>query len=207
MFLLYQKKHKAFQKTVQIGGKLYDINADFRNILRIFAMLGDENIPGERKQVRLREWLFEDDVSEIVSVGESINIFSRFIGMNSQVELYDKLIDTDSEPQFCYDFDAKEIYAGFLSEYGIDLFDVDFLHWYKFKLLLENLPPESAFKRKIELRFMDVENMSALGGKKFGELLAAKEAVQLPGKYESDESEESQDIKEFNETWGKAGNN
>jgi len=123
--------------------------------------------------------------------------------------------DKDQEPQFCFDFDAGEIYAGFLSEYGIDLTGVNFLHWYKFKTLLENLSPESAFKRKIELRFMDLSGFETVnGGRKFNELAAAKEAVQLPEKQTAAsfqnrawEQQNLQNINEFNEIWGKAGNN
>jgi len=59
LFNLYQKKHKIFPETVNIGGGIYAINADFRNILRIFAMLGDENIPAEKKLAKTREWFFE----------------------------------------------------------------------------------------------------------------------------------------------------
>ena len=205
MFLLYQKKYKTEPETVEIDGILYHINADFRNILRIFDIISNDSISKYKKIHKLKEWLFENDLPkcEFISFDKITDIFNVFINTNNLTNIS---ADEETGRQFCYNFDAEEIYASFISEYGIDLIDVDFLHWYKFKILLENLSPESAFKRKIELRFMDLDGMNAVGGRKFGELIAAKEAVQLPEKYALDENN-SQEANEFNEIWGKVGDN
>lgn len=211
MFLLYQKKEKVYPESINIDGDLYSINADFRNILRIFDMLGEKNISGYRKIKKLTDWFFEDGLPENIPPEIIIDAFIVFL--DTQTPVSDAVADTpfqkgasghkdeDEEQekdgrQFCYNFDAKEIYAGFISQYGIDLICVDFLHWYKFKILLDNLSPDSAFKKKIELRFMD------LSGNKSTELALAKESVQLPP-----DITQMQEIKEFNEIWGKAGNN
>jgi len=183
MFNLYQKKSKAFPEMIEVSGKYCGVNMDFRNILRIFAVIDDAKIPADKKLKKIREWFFEDGLPD----HEALEAFYKIIGAGTNEE---------HEPQFCFEFDAREIYAGFLSEYNIDLISVGFLHWYKFKILLENLSPESAFKRKIELRFMD------LNGYRSGELIRAKESVQLP-----DRHEQTQELKDFDEIWGKAGNN
>ena len=217
MFLLYQKKDKAYPETIKIKDKLYEINADFRNILRIFDMLGDGNIPEFKKIEKLKHWFFEDNLSlpEDISPEIIVDGFIGFVRGQSPVGYADTPFqkgafgDTDeagheyeydneneTERQFCYNFDAGEIYAGFLCEYGIDLIYTDFLHWYKFKILLDNLSPESAFKKKIELRFMDLSGLPDTS-----ELYKAKESVQLP------EINNIKEIQEFNEIWGKAGNN
>ena len=235
MFLLYQKKDKVLPEAVEIFGKPYSINADFKNILRIFDMLDDENIPEHKKICKLREWFFVDDLGEFGEFGEvGENVLGEVV-----VDAFVGFLTTPSadtpprrgmgigtgecERQFCYNFDAEEIYAGFLCDYDIDLIENN-MHWYKFKILLANLSPESAFKRKIELRFMDLNDYKdKVNGKKFAELARAKESVQLPErKYERDAEyerddvgvvpytmqkiQEIQEIEEFNEIWGKAGN-
>ena len=215
MFLLYQKKDKVYPESVKIGGDWFFINAGFKNILRIFDMLDDENIPEVKKICKLREWFFVDDLPEGVSSEVMAEAFVGFLttppagtpprrGMGVGTGETGRTGETgERERQFCYNFDAGEIYAGFLSEYDIDLIEAD-LHWYKFRILLENLSPESAFKRKIELRFMDLNDYS---GRKFAELAEAKEAVQLPerGMKSYEKSQELQEVEEFNEIWGKAG--
>ena len=214
MFLLYQKKDKVYPETVLIDGKLYSINAGFKNILRIFDLLDDENIPEHKKIFKLREWFFNDVLPENISRETIADVFIEFLRMNDDLD--DEQNDDERErdvegavpyiQQFCYNFDAEEIYAGFFSEYNIDLIDVD-IHWYKFKILLVNLSPESAFKRKIELRFMDL-NLD--GGRPHGAaptLARAKESVQLPVRNAKSSTglQEIKEIEEFNEIWGKAG--
>ena len=223
MFLLYQKKDKAYPERIKIGDDLYYINADFRNILRIFDMLNDGNIPEHKKIEKLKSWFFEYNLTEnILNVSPEV-IIDSFIGfLDTQTQTpvsdyaaatpfqkgalddRDEETETENTRQFCYNFDAEEIYAGFIGEYGIDLIYTEFLHWYKFKILLNNLSPESAFKRKIELRFTDLSGVRDIS------LIKAKESVQLPD-FDDKETEqelfELKEIKEFNEIWGKAGNN
>ena len=233
--ILYQKKDKVFPESIKINDNLYNINADFRNILRIFDMFKDGNITEYKKIEKLKRWFFEDSEEDSLSLSLSLpedisreviaeiitDCFIGFVGGQTPdgyaATPFQKgaLGDIDeaeykSERQFCYNFDAGEIYAGFLCEYGIDLIDIEFLHWYKFKILLDNLSPESAFKKKIELRFMDLSGFqdNSDGGRKFTELARAKESVQIPGYLEkTEQTNQLQEIKEFNEIWGKAGNN
>ena len=208
MFLLYQKKDKTYPESVKIGGDLYYINADFRNILRIFDMLDDRNISGYKKIEKLVNWFFDNNFPENISPEIAIEAFIHFVGKNGRRDVEDavpyEIEPEESERQFCYNFDAEEIYASFMAEYGIDLIETDFLHWYKFKILLGNLSPESAFKKKIELRFMDLSDLHDI--RKLTELTRAKESVQLPDD-SFEKTEDLQEIKEFNEIWGKAGNN
>ena len=215
MFLLYHKKDKVYPESIKIGGNLYFINADFRNILRIFDMLNDLNIPEHKKIEKLTVWFFEDGLPGNISPVNVIDAFIGFVSRQpppsappSEKGAFDNRSEEETERQFCYNFDAEEIYAGFISEYGIDLICVDFLHWHKFRILLNNLSPDSAFKKKIELRFMDMNSIGNIGNKS-AELAQAKESVQLPADNLNDfeETENMQEIIEFNEIWGKAGNN
>ena len=68
--------------------------------------------------------------------------------------------------------------------YGIDLTDVEFLHWYKFLMLLQTLSKDCPFGRKIELRTMDTKDLK---GKDRAKILKAKEEVQIPVKLTEEE--------------------
>jgi len=224
-FLLYQKKDKVFPVKVKLpdksdGGIFYGINADFRNILRIFAMLKDRNIPEYKKIEKLIQWFYnfsDVDVGK-TSIDDFIESFLDFVNGDKRERRNKRDVGGDvpymefHEPQFDFDFDAEEIYAGFISEYGIDLTETDFLHWYKFKILLGNLPSGSAFKKKIELRVMDLSGYRNYNG--YAEMVKAKEAVQLPEDlFVQDEDEDvnenksEEELKEFDNIWGKAGIN
>ena len=198
--ILYQKKEKIFPSYIDIDGKLYLINADFRNILRIFAILKDMKVPEDKRVEKLAAWFFVDVENIKLPYDTAIKSFLDFINPthpSRRAEGVAPYEEQETERQFCYDFDAEEIYAGFLSEYGIDLVEAEFLHWYKFKILLGNLSGESAFKKKIELRFMDLSHFT---GKSLADMAKTKESVQLPIEYSDDELRE---INEFEGVWGR----
>jgi len=207
--LLYQKKEKAFPSTVIIDGNVYAIYADFRNILRIFALLKDKNVNEYTRIDTLIRWFFTEPeqieyICENIPFEVIIQAFTDFVNPKSENDItqpsstYDEENEAEqSEKQFDYDFDADEIYSSFMSEYGIDLIDIDFLHWYKFKILLLNLSSEIAFKKKIELRFMDLSHFK---GQSLVDMTKAKLSVQLPVEYTD---EELRDMQEFESVWGR----
>lgn len=55
--------------------------------------------------------------------------------------------------QFSFSQDASYIYSSFLQAYQIDLHDeLGKLSWEKFRILLRDLPPDSKFKKILEIR-------------------------------------------------------
>jgi hypothetical protein len=121
------------------------------------------------KHLLVLRWFYDDSVP-----ADGVNGFIQFLAESGGKNSAER---SDGKRYFDFDFDAGEIYASFLAEYRIDLFDVDFLHWYKFRALLQGLSPESAFCRKIAVRFRDTSNLK---GRDRTEAEAAKETVQLP---------------------------
>jgi len=198
---LYNSVNKLFPETVNINGKEYEINADYRNILRIFAIIGDYDIDENIRIERLLEWFYNNSIPN-ETVTDLMTAFNTFVNPPKEYEP-EEYEDGENETgehnerQFDYDFDADEIFASFISEYNIDLTEVQFLHWYKFKVLLHNLSSESAFKNKIELRFMDLSHYT---GQSLVALQKAKAAVQLP---EEMTEEEYNNALLFEATFGK----
>lgn len=58
-----------------------------------------------------------------------------------------------------FDADAEVIMSSFLSCYGIDLTTTD-MHWWTFRRLLFNLPPDSGFMQRIAYRTVDLSGLS-----------------------------------------------
>lgn len=69
-----------------------------------------------------------------------------------------KRSNTKSKPLFDFEKDFGYIYASFVSEYQIDLFDSD-LHWHKFIYLLRAMSDESVFKKIIGYRGADLSKI------------------------------------------------
>ena len=62
------------------------------------------------------------------------------------------------------------IYAAFLSEYGIDLQDVEDLHWWKFSALFDALPDDTKIKQVMRIRGMDTSGLKKKEIKRLNDL-------------------------------------
>lgn len=182
-FSLSRTQAENFPTEIQSAdGKKYRINADVRTILRIFRLLTDNSVMTQHKPLIIQRLFFIDSVPL-----DGFQCFLRFIGYDPDAP--------QKEAQYDCEYDAKEIYADFLHYYGIDLMEQT-MHYQKFLILLGNLPSESAFKKKIELRFADT---SKLKGKERAKLEEEKAKVQLPVYLTREEQKEQE---KFMKEWG-----
>ena len=120
--------NRRLPNVVEINGSLYSIYTDFRLWMR-FEISVSRMAPSDNIDV---SYLFKNempmycDLRELFSFSRPQNILPRPIGSNNVIT-----ID--------YELDADLIYAAFLGQYGIDLIDVEELHWHKFLALLRGL--------------------------------------------------------------------
>ncbi|WP_455046632.1 Gp15 family bacteriophage protein [Mogibacterium timidum] len=125
------------------------------------------NISGVEYQIRtdFRLWMALPKLEDLTVLFKSKN--PSFCGYFSR-EAIDKIVDfyhcgeevdrdSDAVNVMDFDKDANLIYASFLQAYGIDLYDVEpeGLHWYKFRALLQGIPPDTQLSRLIEIRAYD----------------------------------------------------
>ena len=174
-------KDEAAVFPTELGGN--PIDCGFRNILWILDVLSDVNLSEYRRLLYALKYFYPNGVPE-----DGIRLMSDFISQKKKND------EPKEEPSMDFEFDAEEIYADFLREYNIDLFDTE-MHWYKFLALLNGLSDNGALSRKIHIRTMDI---SGLKGKEKYEAQKAKERVKIPVKYTIEELAE---ISEF-EKWG-----
>lgn len=151
-----------------IDDEEFPLNLSFDNVLRLFEMWRDEDVPEFVKphfgiRILTGETLDGFTVEEMSEVFNEV--FEEHISL-STVE--DNHVEYDlagnpmkitasngKQEQAPYDirFDGDYIYASFLQAYGIDLFDVQGkLHWKKFNALLSGLPEGTKFMEVIKIR-------------------------------------------------------
>ena len=151
-----------------IDDKEFPLNLSFDNVLRLFEMWRDEDVPEFVKphfgiRILTGETLEDFTVEEMSEVFNEV--FEEHISLSTvednHVE-YDlagnpmKTTASDGkQEQAPYDirFDGDYIYASFLQAYGIDLFDAQGkLHWKKFNALLSGLPEGTKLMEVIKIR-------------------------------------------------------
>ncbi|MCL2547107.1 MAG: bacteriophage Gp15 family protein [Oscillospiraceae bacterium] len=169
---------------------MYEVNADFRVILKILRLSGDESVPSPQKVALATRMFFKDNHAPE-------DVFGAVGAFLSNAECKAEnlgLSDDESGVAFCYEFDAAEIFASFWAVYGVDLLQVGFMHWVVFRKLLAALPDDCAFQCKLRLRELDT---SALSGDERQRAEAARLSVALP-----ETARERRGREAFERIWG-----
>lgn len=151
-----------------IDDKEFPLNLSFDNVLRLFEMWRDEDVPEFVKphfgiRILTGETLEDFTVEEMSEVFNEV--FEEHISLSTvednhvEYDLAGNPMKTTAsngkQEQAPYDirYDGDYIYASFLQAYGIDLFDVQgVLHWKKFNALLSGLPEGTKFMEVIKIR-------------------------------------------------------
>lgn len=151
-----------------IDDEEFSLNLSFDNVLRLFEMWRDEDVPEFVKphfgiRILTGETLEDFTVEEMSEVFNEV--FEEHISLSTvednhvEYDLAGNPMKTTAsngkQEQAPYDirFDGDYIYASFLQAYGIDLFDVQGeLHWKKFNALLSGLPEGTKFMEVIKIR-------------------------------------------------------
>jgi hypothetical protein len=99
---------------------------------------------------------------------------------------------------YCFEQDADLIYASFMACYGIDLAEVDELHWWKFRALFRGLPQECEMVKVMGYRTADLKGMGK-AQKKFYEKMRKLYALENTRSVESAMSlaERNQRMKDY----------
>lgn len=155
--------YEKFPKSVEIDGKSVRVITDFRDYIRLLDMIKDPELMMAEKVWLISQYFLDDIRIDEVAV----SALTRFVIMQ---DLEDERKETEegeegeeeeaSSPSlFSYSVDYPYILSGFLRDYGIDLETVDYLHWWKFRMLFDGLSDDTEIKQRIMYRGIDLSTI------------------------------------------------
>ncbi len=133
-----------FPTKIRIDDVVYEINADFRNCLKIIMAFEDDDLAEMDKYEVLVRRLYKTIPKNFKkAVEEGV----RFLDCGEQKK-------TVSSTKRVYKFskDGRYIYSAIKQTHQIDLEEVEFLHWWKFVFLFSDVKPDCAFSNMVYLR-------------------------------------------------------
>ena len=143
--------YEPFPKKIMINGREIEIITDFREYIRLLDMLKDDKLTSIDKISILKEYFLEE-----VEIGkEAIQSLTEFILMN-QNKINTSKTHEKIKHLFSYEIDYPCILSGFLQDYKIDLERIPYLHWWKFRMLFDNLSEKTEIKQRILYRGIDL---------------------------------------------------
>ncbi|MBC2134053.1 Gp15 family bacteriophage protein [Listeria innocua] len=157
MFLLSQ----PLTDGIEFEGESYKLDLAFDNVLLIFELLEDDlhillQVENVLRLLISADFDFYSNIEKSIKLYQEI--MEKIIVKNSNANVKRDLAgnpmpEPEQKKYYSLTEDAEYIYASFLYDYNIDLFDVQGeLHWDKFNALLISLSEDSKFKQVVSIR-------------------------------------------------------
>jgi hypothetical protein len=138
-------------EAIRVNGRVYEINSDFRDCLRIILAFEDNSLTPLEKQMLLMENLFRDVVNS-EDYPEAMQQGVRFLDGGGKLE-EDAEGDSGQHLRlYSFSRDANLIFAAFQQTHGIDLQNTEYLHWWQFLTLFMDLGESTSFCSLVGLR-------------------------------------------------------
>lgn len=123
----------SYPEYVEVEGKLYKINTDFRNAIKCNQIAQDETIGDLERALAVIYTLFGEEGINTQEHHEKLLKLAKKYLLCGKEEL-----EETEKPDMDYVQDMDYIEASFMSDYNIDLSNVE-MHWWKFNKLINGL--------------------------------------------------------------------
>lgn len=162
---------------LEINGVRYKINTDFRYWINYTLLLEDNSFTEEEKILTVLQLIFVDIIPE--NLQEAFEKIKWFYNCGEEIRTsnYKPVGKNEAEKIFDYEYDANYIYSAFMTQYHIDLQDVD-LHWWKFQSLFRALDDNLLFSKIQKYRAIDLKDIKDSKEKAFYKKM--KKLYELP---------------------------
>ena len=151
--------------SVKIDSTEYEINSDFRTSVLFSLLMEDDNLSEEEKVLQALNLYYPVVPDNSEKAIEQIKWFYSCGKLDNPIG--NKKARAISKKVFDFEVDANYIYSAFMSQYNIDLQDIEELHWWKFKALLEGLKEDNKLSKIIEYRSVDLSKIKDKEQRKF----------------------------------------
>ena len=141
-----------------VNGERYEIRTNFRTSILFELMMQDD-----RLDARTRVWkglnLYFPVIPGDLSAAVDAALWFYRCG-REETALQKRMAERKGKKQiYSFDYDAGRIYAAFLLAYNIDLQDIDYMHWWRFRFLFDSLPKDCEFMRAMEYRSVEIDKI------------------------------------------------
>lgn len=166
-----------YPEYVEIDGKKYKINTNFKTAIECQSIAMDENIGDYERALAVIYKLFgEEGINTPIHHERLLELALKFLSCGKKIEN-----TSNEEPDMDYEQDMDYIEASFMSDYQIDLVDSN-MHWWKFSKLINGLSNSEmgnccVLNRVRALRNYDTKDIK--DPKELAKIKKAKESVAL----------------------------
>ena len=135
------------------------IETNFRSFILFELLMQDKEIEKEDK-IFLALNLFFEELPKDIKKGISAILWFYSKGKHKNDEVVEKNNKKKKNKKiYSYEHDSDLIYTAFLDQYGLDLNEINYLHWFKFKAMFEGLKSDNKLCEIMGYRAIDVSKI------------------------------------------------
>lgn len=170
------------------------IDTNFRSFILFELLMQDGSLEKEQKIMLALNLFFKgkefESVEEIKKAIKGILWFYTLGKSEDKKEIKkkEKTVEKKQKAIYSFEYDANLIYSAFLSQYKLDLNEIEYLHWWKFKSLFEGLNDENKICEIMGYRAVDLSKIKDKDQKEYYRKLKNKYA--LPDNRSEEEKEQ-----------------
>lgn len=136
------------------------IRTDFRESIKFELLMQDRKI-NEKDKIMQALRLYYYDLDKIKDIRQAIDDILWFYRCGKEIKQYYNSEDRKNKKKqiYSYEFDDEYIYSAFMEQYKIDLNNIKYLHWWKFKALFNSLNKNTHFVEIMGYRAIDLSKI------------------------------------------------
>lgn len=184
-------------KSISIDGLKFEINSNFRQSIIFEELILNEDISKEEVQNKAIQLYFKKPIIQAYRPYALQGIIWFYSCGRSEEETrsrkehYNNIKSSDI---YSFKYDDEYIYSAFLDQYGIDLQDIDYLHWWKFKAMFKSLKSDNKIAEIMGYRSIDLNSIKDKEQKAFYKKM--QDIYRLPEVINKDELEKQKALEE-----------
>ncbi|WP_373899278.1 bacteriophage Gp15 family protein [Haloimpatiens sp. FM7315] len=175
--------------NVEIEGKEFEINTDFRTSV-LFELLMQDNNVNEEDKIYMALELYYPEIP--LNINEAVEQMLWFYRCGKDIRESKGTGKGKSTQIYSFEYDDDYIYSAFLDQYGVDLQDIEYLHWWKFKAMFNALKEDNEIVKIMGYRAMDLSKIKDKEEKVHYKKM--KELYKIPSNINKDEKEKLEEI-------------
>lgn len=143
--------------SVEIDGRKYQINSDFRAMIQFEMLMFDEEIEDEERLTRSLELFYEECPHNLEgAINELLSFYKCGKSEMSEVNSSKR---GQNERIYSFEHDDSYIFSAFLNQYSINLQEIEYLHWWQFRALFKSLNETQEFVKIMRYRATDLSKI------------------------------------------------
>lgn len=136
-----------------------DFNTNFRTAITFELLMQNPKYSLQAKAYQSLK-LFYPKMEQITNLEEALeNIIWFYSCANNKKEETSQETNRKTKQIYSYEFDNELIYSAFKNQYNVDLEEIEFLHWWKFRAMFNGLKSDNRIVEIMGYRAIDLSKI------------------------------------------------